>query len=193
MNIGIGYICRHLKAVKKYTSLKPIARSFWVKFVAWIFLAVILFYSGGYFLSFRLIQNHIRKEVKARIRRGIDESDLTTIDLTLSNIKDIEWVKSGREFVYHHEMYDVVHVRITANHVVLSCLNDKTEHRLILHYMQHSRAAKVLQKLNNIFYYHKPQQPVCAIECTFRISEIQKTFNILSINLSIPAPPPKVI
>ena len=179
--------------MKNYASFKRIVRSFQVKFITSVFLAVIIYYSGGYYLCFRLIQNHIRKEVKARVRRKINESDLTIVELTSRNVKEIKWVRKGREFTYHHQLYDVVNFRISGHRILIKCLNDKTEQSLISHYMQHSRAVKILQQLHKVFCYKMPQQALSLVETIFKVSAVPVMSGIVSADLSIPAPPPRFI
>lgn len=127
-----------------------------VKVFACVFLLVVVFFSGADYVCFRIAQQQIRREVKALIRKGLNEDDLTKITVTADNINDIEWVKEGRELVYHGEMYDVVKAEKTRSGIVLSCFNDKKEGRLLARCMNNTNASRIFHKFRKSFVFVHP-------------------------------------
>lgn len=83
---------------------------------------------AGYYPVFRLFQYRIRQEVKIRIKRRVPENQL--YEISPEKESDLEWIRPGIEFRYHHNMYDVVRKEIRDGKDVYFCINDKQEQTL---------------------------------------------------------------
>ena len=121
------------------------------KYISFILLIIILFFSNGYYLYFKYLQHNIQLEIKHGIRKGLKEKDLSIIIVSLNNEKEIEWTKKNKEFRYKGMMYDIVKTKIKSNKKIYYCINDIKEKKLIANYTKHNRRRnKVLLKLKKI-------------------------------------------
>jgi hypothetical protein len=81
----------------------------------------------GVIVSFHVEYNSIKKEVKARIKKGIPEEDLVCLEFSVVEYTELNWIKSN-EFQYNGQFYDVVNKNFTSNgRIVLKCISDKKE------------------------------------------------------------------
>ncbi|CAG5080571.1 hypothetical protein CRYO30217_01380 [Parvicella tangerina] len=75
----------------------------------------------------------IKKEIKTKIKKGVDKDELYTFVLTEENQDQFEWEHS-KEFKYKGMMYDVVYKTIHEDgSVVLQCVSDEQETELFQH------------------------------------------------------------
>lgn len=76
----------------------------------------------------------MRREIVHSIKKGVPDSELTTITVSVKNQHELEW-KNDEEFRYNQMMYDVVHAEKTSeNTTVYYCLSDAQEQQLIAEY-----------------------------------------------------------
>lgn len=163
-----------------------------VKFFAWIFLLVVLYFCGVDFVCFRIARQQIRKEVKTFIRNGLRDNDLTSIEITSANAGSIEWVKKGREFVYHGEMYDIVKVSKTKDGVLVKCFLDKKEGSLIARCMKNSLAHRIFQKFRKSFVFLNPGLTEALYLVLPESYSINSFSDVLSPELAVLSPPPRL-
>ena len=104
-----------------------------------IIILLFLFTSGGYYLFFRAMQYQARQEISQKIKKGVNENDLTLIVAPLNGGKEISWTKPGKEFLYKGEMYDVVKTETRGQKKYYYCINDTKEKQLVARYMNHRR------------------------------------------------------
>ncbi|WP_432411862.1 hypothetical protein [Rasiella sp. SM2506] len=106
-----------------------------LKHIIAIFLLVIFTFNlGGSYLLFKLQQYQVRREIVHSIKKGVPDSELTTIAVSPQNQHELDW-KNDEEFRYNHMMYDVVHAeKINENTTVYYCLSDAQEQQLIAEY-----------------------------------------------------------
>lgn len=72
-------------------------------------------------------QNAIRKEIKKRIKEGVDANDLHYIQYSDQNKKDFVWIKK-KEFKYQGKLYDVVFKKVNSDGIVtFECIDDTQE------------------------------------------------------------------
>ncbi|MGJ8664893.1 MAG: hypothetical protein ACSHW7_00875 [Patiriisocius sp.] len=86
---------------------------------------------GGSYLIFKFQQRQIRREIIHNIKKGIPDSELTTIVVNSENQHELTW-ENDEEFRYNEMMYDVVHFEKTdSKTTVYYCLTDAEEYQLI--------------------------------------------------------------
>lgn len=78
--------------------------------------------------TFKLRQNHIRKEVKMRIKAGVDEKDLYS--LSFAKNETIYWTKESKEFQWNQHLWDVVTKVVEGDSIHFRCLRDDQEKAL---------------------------------------------------------------
>jgi hypothetical protein len=157
-------------------------------------LIIILFFNiFGYQVYFTMLQNSVRKEIKSRIREGINEADLTIIVISDDNRKEITWIKPLKEFTFHGNLYDVVRVSDKEGKIIYSCINDTRESKLLKDFASKSesgnKARKLLSNISLNFIYEN---------CSFFLfnnstAHIYKpsSFMIVSKSIETSDPPPK--
>ena len=110
------------------------------------------------------------------------------------NKPDIRWIKQGKEFSYHGEMFDVVKTIDKNQKSFIYCINDKKESRLITNYNKnHNRHKTTGKNVNKILNYHLFFQKIFSLH-TVSSSHFcygLQSFRVLTLSLSIPSPPPK--
>lgn len=133
-----------------------------------LLLITVVFQLVGFVPVFKSMQYNVRKEIKRKIKQGVNESELHMFDLnTISKSKEFKWQKIGKEFHYQGTMYDIVR---TENGKAY-CINDHQEHilfanleNILKEYFSKSNEKKNgMTQLANIFFaeYLPP------IQCTF--------------------------
>ena len=93
-------------------------------------LCIIGFSQGGYFIFSAVHQLMLKSEMKEKIARYSDETDLVCISYT-DHADEIVWEEEGKEFFYNKKMYDVIRTDTTDGKVFLYCINDEKEKNLI--------------------------------------------------------------
>jgi hypothetical protein len=92
-----------------------------------------LYYTAGYFISFKAEQYLIKKSVKQRLKSQIPDEELTCLVFNPSskNFRQIEWIEK-HEFRYYGIMYDIVRQYIDKRgYIHYYCINDRQEEQLI--------------------------------------------------------------
>jgi hypothetical protein len=163
------------------------------KTISLILLTSILFISNGYYLYFKYLQHSIHQEIKHEIIKGLNEEDLSLIIVPLTEVRNIEWTKLNKEFVYNGLMYDVVKTKIKNNKKYYYCINDNKEEKLIAYYLSHNKRRNKLLLLLKKLYSHKYFPNSFSINIKTSIANIyhdrcQNTYRSIYIE-TIPPPP----
>lgn len=121
-------------------------------------LAIFLFNSVGYFIVFKVAQIEARKEIKTKIKLGLPDRELTSIEFPKSELSTIHWIKENKEFYFKGKLYDVVKKDEKSSSIVFYCIDDKQEHALFASLDKHvdtfissqsSKRNSPSKKLNN--------------------------------------------
>jgi len=122
------------------------------KLTCFCLVLILLFNVCGYHIFFNLAQSNLRREIKTRIREGLNEDELTFIEVSARNDAEIMWIKPKKEFSYHGNRYDVVKINYKDGRTYIHCINDIKENKLITEYSKNSESNQKARKLlNNIF------------------------------------------
>lgn len=121
------------------------------------FLVVIsaLFFIAGQsvdFLFFKYQQTKIQKDIKKKIKKGVDEKDLITFEINPSLLKNITWKKPGKEFEYKWNLYDVVKREYHNGKFVFKCINDVQETELFAQLEQQTKNRLSENQANSDYY-----------------------------------------
>ncbi len=100
------------------------------KTVPLLLLLVLLFSVSGHFISFKVIQHSIKKEIKKKIKRSVPEIELSVFTFSKAELAGIDWEEKGKEFWREGNMYDVVRKVETVDCVTFYCINDTQEKTL---------------------------------------------------------------
>ena len=164
------------------------------KYVSLIFLLIILFVGNGYDLLFIYIRHSVRREVMNEIRYGLKNKDLCLIVVSADKKNKITWVKTGKEFRYNGNMYDVVRVERKNNKTFYYCINDINEKTLIARYLKHNKKSRILlhlKKVLNLKYF--PVQNIINLTIQPQTIDYYTSLEIYhSIIIDKLSPPPKV-
>lgn len=98
-----------------------------------VIIAILAYSQVGYYFILRQSQLSHKKEIKKKLRSQLSNHQLDVISLT-DNLKKIHWVKPGKEFWFHGEMYDVVRRQVIDGNEIMYCINDKEEKALVDNY-----------------------------------------------------------
>jgi hypothetical protein len=152
-----------------------------------------LFNIVGYYLWFSYAKNNIQKEIRQEIRKGLAEKDLTVISVPLDDESGIRWLKAGKEFTYHGEMFDVVKIKTDKDKKYFYCINDAKEKKLLADFSNHNEPDSKTRKLLSFFQYIY----ILQAESFFNILETSNhdycinSFAIVSTIKEVTSPPPK--
>jgi hypothetical protein len=116
------------------------------KLLSIVLLAVMFFTGSGYYLYFRILQNHIKKEIKKRILSGIADDGFELLILNADELASLKWIEKNKEFEYKGQMYDVVGFELKNGKYFYNCINDRKEKALINSYLRTNRRRRNLQK-----------------------------------------------
>lgn len=174
------------------------------KILAIFLLAIFLFNYMGYFIASKVALKEAKREMRAAIRAGLIDKQMTVLitipkkDLALYEFKD-----KGKEIIYKGEMYDIITRSESNTDVILKCINDRNEKKLIADLEQHigthvSTAAplksnsgkKISQSLVKL-YYSEPSTIQFTRESSTAI-EIPFSANFISEYIEISNPPPQL-
>ncbi len=87
----------------------------------------------GYHLFFHIKQTTIKKSVRNRIRRAIEEGRVEQFVFTGEQAKTLAW-DDEKEFHFKGEMYDVIEKKEVNGMVHIRCIRDKKETELVSGY-----------------------------------------------------------
>lgn len=111
--------------------IKKVKYSFKLKATLHIVLLSFLFSQFAPYLTFKAQQYWAKKEIKTRIKQGVPESELTCFNASKAiNSHSFEWIKTGKEFFYLDNLYDIVKTDVIDGKVIFKCINDKQEKQL---------------------------------------------------------------
>ena len=178
---------------------------FLLKRVVSISLLLIFLYNlSGYYLTFEVNRQQVRKEIKNKIKNSAPDSDLVTIRILASDQNSLFWTKKGREFRYKGDMYDVVKCSQKEDSIVYKCIRDAKETKLFAdldkHVQQHlydnPRRTKEMQNIfkklvQSIFVVNEPKDDLLSLGSV----DLEYFFNkcqYQSITIDKLSPPPQV-
>jgi hypothetical protein len=163
-----------------------------------ILLALVFIYNAtGYYLTFLVQRNKIKKEIKRQIKNSVPDNSLTRISFSVSS-PGPEWTDEN-EFLWHGMMYDVVRTEIKNGNITYWCINDRQEEKLFAGLTDHINRHMKDQSSDK----NKPQFNKAVIDLFFSQLNIlshpeskYRTLPFFSSNLAkgfinIPALPPK--
>ncbi|MES2837354.1 MAG: hypothetical protein V4667_07515 [Bacteroidota bacterium] len=108
--------------------------------ISTLLLLAFVFNIVGYDVVFRVTQFQIKKEVKRKLKAGVDKQKLHTIVVPKSwlsqNNKDFKTIHE-REFEYKGVMYDVVTKTEKDDLIYFKCISDKEETKLFAQLDEH--------------------------------------------------------
>lgn len=122
-----------------------------VQGVSLVLIIILLMNAFGFNMLFNITQNNIRKEIRARIRDGLNDSELVTFEFINNNSAEIQWIHPGKEFVYRNGMYDIVKSKQLAGKTVYYCINDIKEKRLIDDFSRRQESNPKMRILAGLF------------------------------------------
>lgn len=162
------------------------------KIIAIISLVVILFNIGGYFLYFTYLKSVIQKDIKAQIRKGLKEEDLTLIVVT--DEISLKWLKEGKEFSCNGDMFDVVKKKTEGDSTYYYCINDTKEKHLIADFLKTDKAKQrsdnILKKVISIIYLPSKFETTQIIDSgNYQFNFTDSVYQ--SIKMDVTLPPPK--
>jgi len=166
------------------------------KYISFTLLLALLYSTGGYYFLFSTKQHYLQREVRKLIRDGLTEKDLTLIVVKPGKDSEITWLKRGREFLYHNNLYDVVKLKIHDRKIYYYCINDKKEKKLVSDFNRNQASRKGAEK--------KLKRVMGSNYCTPKIIQITNLhttdfkfpafdFHYKSGILKIPSPPPRMV
>lgn len=86
------------------------------------------------------MQWHIHERIEALIETLTTEKDLKRVEISLTETKNIKWERTGKEFWYKNQLYDVAYSENTATSIVFYCISDTEETEL---YAQFDASLKI--------------------------------------------------
>jgi len=143
-------------------------------------------------------------DIKALLKKQIPESQLIAIKTDLSNVNQLTWYKTDKEFMYKGKMYDVVRSEKKTNSVTYYCISDskETELRATLNkYIKENIAGNSSQKndVHQLFkkfiqsvYTLNPVQEIFCPEFNY-LASFSVNSRFTTLNLDVLIPPPKQI
>lgn len=164
------------------------------KYLSAIILMFFLFNIVGYYLWFSYVKNNIQKEIRQEIRKGLEDKDLTLITIPIDDESGLCWIKPGKEFTYHGEMFDVVKIKISNNKKYIYCINDTKEKKLIADFSKNNESSgpKARKSPANFHYIFVIQSESLHLILEFsNLNYCIKSFDIASAIKEITIPPPK--
>lgn len=172
------------------------------KRLAIFLLASILAPFAGIYVYLEYKMLIIKEEAEQSIRSGLPEKDIVLIKLSLvESKKKLIW-KHDREFEFEDHMYDIVDINLVGDTVMIACYKDIKEtvlkdqvEKIMAEALGHDPVHQnQTQQLKNFFQsgFQKATFNWKPAEIPFiEISYKSLNFNLSSVNLSPPVPPPK--
>lgn len=166
------------------------------KLISIILISCFLFNLCGYQVLFRALQDHIQREIRQKIRKGLSDDDLTLITVPLNMESGIVWLKQEKEFKFKGEMYDVVKTRISDQKKYYYCICDTKEKQLIAKYNKSNNNRRnrnniVKKKIGNPLFFQRSLEVECYYFSDYY--SISNQGGLILYYLNIPSPPPKVV
>lgn len=163
------------------------------RFVSIVFSLILLFNYYGYYVWFNVLQHKIRTEIKAMIRNGIKDAELTVIEVQDGLESNISWIKPGKEFTFKGEMFDVVRSKTEHSRTIYYCINDKKEKQLIADFIHKGEWMKKSRRMLTPTFsvYLIPTGSLIDIQIPSDHPFFPPEESLLSKIHEVPYPPPK--
>jgi hypothetical protein len=157
----------------------------------------------GYHLFFNYRKADIKRAAKKRMRRRVDPSltEQFTFSLNTNNQQEgPQWVDE-HEFTYRGEMYDVVEKSIDGDKMIIRCINDKQEKKLMVHYKKlvekdfgerSKKKASVFLKLITSLYTSVSRFTYPDIDIAAILNADRRQRPLLFVINEVPTPPPQI-
>jgi hypothetical protein len=169
------------------------------KAIAILFLTLYAYNLAGYYVVFKTLQVQVRGEMRDRIKRSLDERELTLISVPRTEKDGLHWI-DDHEFRHRGSMYDIVRTFSRNDTIHYLCINDKYEEQLFegldLHVSNESNAAGIPQKaaapFKGITKEYTPQVdhlPHPIVRATF--IDVASIVPPPSFVVEVPSPPPR--
>lgn len=111
------------------------------KITAIAILITFLFATVGYHFAFRIHLNHVKAQIKRSLRRSGSRRGVVELTFTASQAQQLEW-EEEHEFRWQSEMYDVIEKRTEGDKVVIRCIADKKEKKLLEDYQNNTEKSQ---------------------------------------------------
>ena len=169
-----------------------------------VLLALFLFNVVGYFITFKLVQYQVKKEVKIAMKQRISISELTAIQINKRDLSQLVWKEKNKEFYYKGELYDIVKTEEQTESVTYYCINDEQEEKLFANLDDHIKTYVVLNKTNEKnsqkknnnplvkLYFVPPVRLLTSIESKL-LQHLNLSFSLISLFKEIDSPPPQLV
>lgn len=106
-----------------------------MRVVASIFLVALLFLNlFGFYAAFVVEQGAIRESVSENIERDGNSSGQLMV-LSRSEFEDLDWARTGKEFLLNGRLFDVVSIEPTTNGIKIYVESDLRETSLLTEYI----------------------------------------------------------
>lgn len=169
-----------------------------------LFLFIFIYNLFGYYTVFKVLQNHVRDEVKQRIKHSVPDDELVLISVSATDNYSLIWTKPNKEFRYRGEMYDIVRLETKRDLILYYCIHDFKESKLFAniddHIQRHiadnpeqrKEVENILIKLAKVYFFqvisiNSPDET----QLDVKYETYFLTYN--SICLGIVTPPPKLV
>ncbi len=90
-------------------------------------LFALLLKMGGFYAILSVEREEIREEVEQKIIKSLKKSELICIVANPENLSKIEWERTGKEFSFEGDLYDVAYSENALGVTYYYCLSDKDE------------------------------------------------------------------
>jgi hypothetical protein len=172
------------------------------------YIVLILFTNNlaGYYIVYKGWQQGLRQQIKYQIIHGLKLSEIEVLKFSKTDLQSkiviLEWEKED-ELRYNDYMYDVVSRKETNDSIVLLCINDHKEKKLIDQFeayvnqqqdnstSKHSKPLKILEDLNKEYFH--PQKAVQNYRDGITIDNPGIEVFITDTFIDVLSPPPKLI
>jgi len=162
-------------------------------------------YSAGYVMVYRYNMRTIKRQMRSAIRTGDFDAEQQVqfrFDFSdPSSFKDVEVKDKGKEIKYKEEMYDVISVQLQGNHLIINCVADKDESKLVAGFaktfddpnsgLSTKKSIRLIKYSFPVFtveemVFEKPE-PICDLLPRYKVYTALFT---PQHHLNIPSPPP---
>jgi hypothetical protein len=93
-------------------------------------MLILLFNISGHFISFKIAQQSIKKEIKRKIKNHLPETELAVFTFSISDLNKLKWEETRKEFWFNGNLYDIVKKQEDAGTITFYCINDRQEKSL---------------------------------------------------------------
>ncbi len=113
------------------------------KSVTILLLLIFVFNALGFWIVFKVRQNQVYAEAKARVKKALKnslpESELYYFELSEGEVlpSGACWIKPQKEFSVDNQLYDIVRIEYKEDKTVLCCISDDQEKKLFTNLEEH--------------------------------------------------------